>query len=139
MSTQKITPKIKDKVWKDFTKKSSSKNALKQIFLGENPGQSYKKISDKLRIKLTSVMKTKSVSPSKKLKNSPNGPKRPTSPNGPKSPTSPNGNKRKSLRPTLLKRKSNKKIGSPKLVRIVSSPKKSKIPPRRSRLSPKRS
>ena len=52
MSTKlvpRITPKIKDKVWKDFTKNTSSKNALKQIFLGENPGQSYKKISDKLK------------------------------------------------------------------------------------------
>jgi hypothetical protein len=63
MNTQivpKITPKIKDKVWKDFTKNSSSKSALKQIFLGDNPTKSYKKISDRLKTKLNTEVKNSS-------------------------------------------------------------------------------
>lgn len=63
MST-KITPKVKNKVWQDYTKNSNSKNELKQMFLGTNPTSAYKKISLKLKKKLDNV-KTSS-SPSRK-------------------------------------------------------------------------
>ena len=54
MST-KITPEIKNKVWQDYTKSSKSKNELKQMFLGMNPTNAYKKISLKLKKKLNEV------------------------------------------------------------------------------------
>ena len=48
-SVVNITPKIKDKVWKDFAKKSSSKSDLKNIFMGNNPTDAYGKIKTKLK------------------------------------------------------------------------------------------
>ena len=54
MST-KITPKVKNKVWQDYTKNPSSKTELKQMFLGMNPTNAYKKISSKLKKKLDQV------------------------------------------------------------------------------------
>ena len=54
MST-KITPKVKNKVWQDYTKNSNSKNELKQMFLGMNPTNAYRKISLKLKKKLDQV------------------------------------------------------------------------------------
>ena len=47
-----ITPKIKDKVWTDFAKKSSSKSDLKNIFMGANPTDAYGKIKSKLKKEL---------------------------------------------------------------------------------------
>lgn len=51
MST-KITHKVKNQVWEDYTKNSNSKKELKQMFLGMNPTSAYKKISLKLKKKL---------------------------------------------------------------------------------------
>ena len=70
MST-KITPKVKNKVWQDYTKNSNSKNELKQMFLGMNPTNAYKKISLKLKNRLnqerlTSSPLRKSLKPRKK-------------------------------------------------------------------------
>ena len=122
-----LTSKIKDKIWKDFTKNSSSKDELKQIFLGVNPGESYKKISDKLKTKLNTEVKNISI-------NSP---------------------KRKSIRPKILNiiktDKNVKKLtigqgckGHPTLVihnspkRKISSPKRKIASPKRKIASPKR-
>ena len=124
MST-KITPKVKNQVWQDYTKNSNSKNELKQMFLGKDPTNAYKKISLKLKKKLDQVKvrssplkktlrskipKIKSpkkslMSPSKKSKrisspNSPTGPKRRLSPTGP---TGPNGPKRRPSSPSKKK------------------------------------
>ncbi len=51
MST-KITHKIKDKVWKDYTNNTNSKHELKQMFLGKSPSIAYQKISIKLKKKI---------------------------------------------------------------------------------------
>ena len=79
----KITPQIKNKVWKDYTKDSKAKNELKQMFLGTNPTDAYKKISIKLKKKLDKVKtnespnrktlkpKRSNKSPSRKLRHSP--------------------------------------------------------------------
>ena len=74
MST-KISSKVKDKVWKDYTRNKNSKSELKQMFLGSSPSKAYQKISVKLKKKLNeetlkspsrSLKPTKS--PSRKLK-----------------------------------------------------------------------
>ena len=76
-SPTKITTKLKDKVWKDYTKKTASKNELKQMFLGKNPTDAYKKISIKLKKKIDEetgksskkVLKPKKpISPNRKMK-----------------------------------------------------------------------
>jgi len=120
MST-KITPKVKNKVWQDYTKNSNSKNELKQMFLGMNPTNAYKKISLKLKKKLDQVKA--SSSPLRKTLR----PKIPT-----KSSSSPSRKPKKSKRisspkrtmsPTGPKRSPKRRVSSPK--RRVSSPKRS--------------
>ena len=107
MNNTKITPQIKDKVWKSYTQKSSSKSELKNIFLGTKPTEAYSKIKLQLKnelnketskprdlkptIKITKLSKTrplnsprspkKSLSLKKSLK-SPRSPKK--SPRSPK-------------------------------------------------------
>ena len=61
-----ITPSIKDKVWKSYTEKPSSKSELKNIFLGNNPTDSYSKINIKLKKHLDTECKKKSASPKRK-------------------------------------------------------------------------
>ena len=118
-----ITTQVKDKVWKDYTKKSNSKSELKSMFLGNNPGEAYKKISVKLKKKLDEETNKKSLRPTrktktssspkkspKKTKSSPkrikNSPKRTISPKrspkrSPKKKTiSPKGSPKRTLRPT---------------------------------------
>ena len=70
-STVKITHKIKDKIWKDYTKNIKSKDELKQMFMGANPTSAYKKISDKLKKQInkeTNSPSRKVKSPSRKVK-----------------------------------------------------------------------
>ena len=130
MST-KITPKVKNNVWQDYTKNSNSKNELKQIFLGMNPTNSYRKISLKLKKKLDQV-KVSSSPPRKTLR-----PKIPKIKSTKKSSLGHNGTIRSSPKkksPNSPKRSSPKRrISSPK--RRISSPSKSKLvrsPSRRS-------
>ena len=107
MST-KITPKVKNKVWQDYTKNSNSKNELKQMFLGMNPTNAYKKISLKLKKKLDQVKA--SSSPLRKTLR----PKIPTkSSKGPYGPSSPSRKTTKSKRISSPKR-SPKRRTSPK-------------------------
>ena len=47
-----ITSRIKNEVWSTFTSKPSSHADLKNIFLGDEPTQSYIKIKDKLKKEL---------------------------------------------------------------------------------------
>ena len=127
MST-KITPKVKNKVWQDYTKNSNSKNELKQMFLGMNPTNAYKKISLKLKKKLDEV-KVSSSPLRKTLRPKIKKPK-----NSSSSPSGPSRETTKTKRITGPKRKKN----SPK--RRIISPKRSS--PKRSspkRSSPKRS
>ena len=138
MST-KITPKVKNKVWQDYTKNSNSKNELKQMFLGMNPTNAYKKISLKLKKKLDQVKVSSSpvrktlrpkipkIKSSKKSSLGPNSPKRSSQKR-----SSPNGPKRSSPKRSSPKRSSPKR-SSPK--RRPSSPSKLKLvrsPSRRS-------
>lgn len=52
-----ISTHVKNKVWSEFTKKQNSKNELKKMFLGSNPTEAYKKISEKLKKKLDKATK----------------------------------------------------------------------------------
>ena len=123
-NSPKITPKIKDKIWHNFTRNTSSKNALKQIFMGDNPGKSYQKISDRLKLQLNNEMKSPRSSLSPRLiKHSSEFGSR-------KSP------KRRS-RLGLMRSSPKRSKSSPK--RSKSSPKRSKLSPKRSKSSPKRS
>ena len=132
MST-KITPKVKNKVWQDYTKNSNSKNELKQMFLGMNPTNAYKKISLKLKKKLDQV---KVSSPVRKTLR----PKIPNIKSSKKSSTSLSSRYSPSRKTTKSKRisspkRSNLKISSPKR----SSPKRSSSKRKTtSRTSPKR-
>ena len=108
-----ITPSIKDKVWKSYTEKPSSKSELKNIFLGNNPTDSYSKINIKLKKHLDTECKKKSASP-----------------------------KRKSASPKRKSASPKRKSGSPKRksllpVSLVSSKKKSESPKRKSLLPKK--
>ena len=135
-----LTSKIKDKIWKDFTKNSSSKDELKQIFLGVNPGQSYKKISDKLKTKLNTEVKNISInSPKRKsvrpkilniIKTDKNVKKLKSGQGGKGHPTLVihNSPKRKIAGPKM-------KIGSP--TRTISSPKSTIASQKRTISSPK--
>jgi hypothetical protein len=79
----KITTKVKDKVWKDYTKNSKSKNELKQMFLGLNPTDAYKKISIKLKKKIDQIKASpkKTLKPSRtKIRSSPSRTKIKSSP-----------------------------------------------------------
>jgi len=127
MST-KITPKVKNKVWQDYTKNSNSKNELKQMFLGMNPTNAYKKISLKLKKKLDEV-KVSSSPLRKTLRPRIKKPKNSSS--SPSSPLSHSKGEKKTKRITSPKRKKN----SPK--RKKNSPKRKKNSPKRT--SPKRS
>ena len=120
MST-KITPKVKNKVWQDYTKNSNSKNELKQMFLGMNPTNAYKKISLKLKKKLDEV-KVSSSPLRKTLRPRIKKPKNSSS--SPSSPLSHSKGATKTKRITSPKRKKN-------------SPKRKKNSPKRT--SPKRS
>ena len=111
MST-KITPKVKNKVWQDYTKNSNSKNELKQMFLGMNPTNAYRKISLKLKKKLDEVKV--SSSPLRKTLR----PKIPKIKSSKKSSLGPNGPKKSSQKRNSPKRR----ISSPK--RRISSPKR---------------
>ena len=142
MST-KITPKVKNKVWQDYTKNSNSKNELKQMFLGMNPTNAYRKISLKLKKKLDQVKVSSSPlrktlrpkipkiksskksylgtsGPSRKTtsskRSSPNSPKR-RSANSPKR-SSPNGPKKSSPKRISPKRRPS----SPSKLKLVRSP-----------------
>ena len=127
MST-KITPKVKNKVWQDYTKNSNSKNELKQMFLGMNPTNAYKKISLKLKKKLDQV-KASSSSPLRKTlrpkipKKSTSSPsrnptksKRISSPKRRTSPTGPTGLKRSP------KRSPKRRPSNPSKTKLVRSP-----------------
>lgn len=131
MSTgTKLTTKLKDQVWKDYTKNSKSKTELKNIFLGNNPTDAYKKISTKLKNKLTSASK----SPSKSLLKYPKRKSlKPSKPSTSIIPFSAFGSPSKS--PRLIRHKSSKL--SPK--RKTRSPKRSPRSPGRKTRSPKRS
>ena len=120
MST-KITPKVKNNVWQDYTKNSNSKNELKQMFLGMNPTNAYKKISLKLKKKLDEV-KVSSSPLRKTLRPRIKKPKNSSS--SPSSPLSHSKGATKTKRITSPKRKKN-------------SPKRKKNSPKRT--SPKRS
>ena len=136
MST-KITPKVKNKVWQDYTKNSNSKNELKQMFLGMNPTNAYKKISLKLKKKLDQVKASssplrKTLRPKILTKSSkgPYGPYGPCGPYGPSGPSGPSGTSRKTTK--------SKRISSPKRTTSPTGLKRS--PKRRiSPISPKRS
>ena len=122
MST-KITPKVKNKVWQDYTKNSNSKKELKQIFLGINPTNAYKKISLKLKKKLDEV-KTNSSPVRKTLR-----PKIPKI----KSPLRKSKSKLSKSSTTSPKRKTTKSIRvlSPKSPKRTISPKSPKTTKRR--------
>ena len=145
-SGTKITTKIKDKVWKDYTKNSTSKSELKNIFLGNNPTDAYKRISSKLKSKLSSASKSPSKSPKRKSLR----PSRLSLSSRPSTaiiPFSAFGSPAKS--PRLIRHKSSKlspkrsprspgrKIKSPG--RKIKSPKRSPRSPGRKIKSPKRS
>ena len=126
MST-KITPEVKNKVWQDYTKNSNSKNELKQMFLGMNPTNAYRKISLKLKKKLNQV-KTSSSPVRKTLR--PKIPKKISS--GPKRISSPKRSPKRSLKRSPKrslkrspKRSPKRKISSPK--RRPSNPSKTKL------------
>lgn len=83
MPTTTISTHVKNQVWSDFTKRPNSKNELKRMFLGTNPTQAYKKISDKLKKNLdkaskdTTKKKTSKLSPKRsKIKSPRSSPKR---------------------------------------------------------------
>jgi hypothetical protein len=56
-----VSTHVKNQVWSDFTKRPSSKNELKKMFLGTNPTQAYKKISEKLKKNLDKASKDTTV------------------------------------------------------------------------------
>jgi len=64
MSSSGVSNKVKDKVWKDYTKKTSAKSQLKQMFMGQDPGKAYKKISSKLRTDIERLKKKEDSSKS---------------------------------------------------------------------------
>ena len=100
-----ISQKVKDDVWRDYTKNKTSQKELKSIFMSSNPSSAYKKISDKIRKKLQKT----SISDTKVKKSSPRKNLRPSkSSNKSLSSKSP----KKSLSPK--KSKSSKKSLSPK-------------------------
>jgi hypothetical protein len=68
----KVTPAVKEAAWKNFTKKTSSKNELKKVFLGENPTTAYGKVSKSLQLELKkeSAKSAKKSSTSKKTSSS---------------------------------------------------------------------
>ena len=110
----KISSKIKNKVWKDYTKNAQSKNELKQMFLGINPTEAYQKISLKLKKKLDEAKtnaspKRTTLKPTKK----------------PKKTLSPTRKPKRSISPSRAK-KSSTKVGSPSKLKV----KKSKSPSR---------
>ena len=117
--TLKITNKLKDKIWKDYTRKTTSKNELKQMFLGANPTSAYQKISVKLKKKINDETSRKS-------------PKRST-----KSTRSPKRSTKSTRSPKRSTRSPKRSTRSPK--RSTRSPKRSTRSPKRSTRSPKRS
>ena len=120
--TLKITNKLKDKIWKDYTKKTTSKNELKQMFLGANPTSAYQKISVKLKKKINDETSRRSPKRSTKSpKRSTRSPKRST-----KSTRSPKRSTRSPKRSTRSTRSPKRSTRSPK--RSTRSPKRSKNP-----------
>jgi hypothetical protein len=138
MST-KITPKVKNKVWQDYTKNYNSKNELKQMFLGMNPTNAYEKISLKLKKKLDQVKassspRRKTIRPKILTKSSkgpygPSGTSRKTTKSkrisSPKRTTSPTGLKRSPKRrisPISPKRSPKRRPSNPSKTKLVRSP-----------------
>ena len=109
-----MSPSTKDKakVWEVYSSKPSSKSELKNVFLGTNPTESYKKVTNKLTKDLNRSAAKGEVLPKTKSKKSP---------------------KRNSLSP---KRKS--KSSSPKRSSLSPKRKSKSSSPKRGSLSPKR-
>ena len=125
MITQ-YTPQVKDKAWKEYSKKSTAKNELKNIFLGNKPTETYSRIKDKIKKELTKVDKKKTLKPTliKSPKRKVKSPKRKV-----KSP-------KRTISPKRKVKSPKRKVKSPK--RKVKSPKKIKSPKKKVK-SPKRS
>lgn len=75
MSNPSVSNKIKNKVWNDYTNKSTSERQLKNIFLSDNPSAAYGKIKDALTTQINKEVKKQSSSNNNKKSTLNNGKK----------------------------------------------------------------